>query len=146
MNTQQTQPKNPFEENDANGDGSLNVAELGTFAEQMAEMTGQTVTAEELLAKLDTDQDGSVSEAELEAGRPEGPPLAPLAGTTQNLSPRFSLFIFLARIIHDARFRHRRGFQGEAVWSYCEPWMTKPMAEDGVASGEKHDGFQKYTL
>ena len=36
--------------------------------------------------------------------------------------------------------------RAKLYWLYCELWMTKPMAEDGVASGEKHDGFQKYTL
>ena len=51
----------------------------------------------------------------------------------------------LTRIIHDARFRCRRGILGEAVFQYCEPGMTRLAAEDGGASGEKHDGLKNYT-
>lgn len=71
------QRPNPFVENDANGDGSMDIDELKSFTAKMSEMTGKEVNAEELLAKLDADEDGLVSEAEFEAGRPEGPPPPP---------------------------------------------------------------------
>ena len=75
------QKPNPFEENDADGDGFLNAEEVGAFASQISEMTGREVDAEELLTRLDTDEDGQVSEEEFEAGRPKGPPPPMMSGT-----------------------------------------------------------------
>lgn len=74
IRNQERQRPNPFEEHDSNGDGSLDIDELGSFADKISEMTGEEVNAEEMLARLDTDEDGLVSESELEAGRPKGPP------------------------------------------------------------------------
>lgn len=71
---------NPFEENDADGDGFLNIEELGAFVEKMNEKTGQSVTAQDMLDRLDTDGDAQVSEAEFEAGRPKGPPPEMMGG------------------------------------------------------------------
>ena len=80
MQAEKKSRTNPFEENDANGDGFLNVEELGTFVSKMSEMTGQEADAQEMLSRLDTDGDGQLSEEEFEAGRPEGPPSGPPPG------------------------------------------------------------------
>jgi Ca2+-binding EF-hand superfamily protein len=72
MAAMRAQMGNPFDELDSNGDGSLDETELGSFAEKVSEMTGQSV--DEIVSELDTDEDGLVSQEEFEAGRPEGPP------------------------------------------------------------------------
>ncbi len=73
------QVKNPFDKMDVNGDGSLDVTELGQMAEKFSEKLGQTVDASEIASKLDSDGDGLVSQEEFIAGR-KGPPPAGLAG------------------------------------------------------------------
>jgi Ca2+-binding EF-hand superfamily protein len=71
---------NPFEEIDSNGDGSLDKTELGSFADRISEMTGQSVEVDQIVSKLDTDEDGLVSQEEFESGRPEGPPPGMMGG------------------------------------------------------------------
>ena len=68
------QTKNPFDQMDENGDGSLDVTELGQMAEKFSEKLGQTVDASEIASKLDSDGDGLVSQEEFIAGRPKRPP------------------------------------------------------------------------
>ncbi|MCB9651816.1 MAG: EF-hand domain-containing protein [Deltaproteobacteria bacterium] len=62
---------------DADGDGSLSSTELSAFTQQMNERTGRSVSASEMLQRLDQDGDGKLSEQELEAGRSKGPPPGP---------------------------------------------------------------------
>lgn len=56
-----------FTEADANGDGKLTPTEFATFADLMRQKLESL-----RFAKLDTDGDGLVSKAELDAGRPTG--------------------------------------------------------------------------
>jgi Ca2+-binding EF-hand superfamily protein len=80
MGGMQGHPGNPFEENDSNGDGSLDKDEITSFADKISEMTGQTVDVDQMISDLDADEDGLVSEEEFEAGRPEGPPPGMMGG------------------------------------------------------------------
>ncbi len=66
-----------FTKVDANQDGSLDESEVASFAEKMSEMTGQSADAAEMMAKFDTDEDGTVTESEFSAARPQGPPPPP---------------------------------------------------------------------
>jgi len=75
MTAMRGQMGNPFEQLDSNGDGSLDKTELSSLADKISEMTGQSVNVDELVSKLDSDEDGLVSQEEFEAGRPQGPPL-----------------------------------------------------------------------
>ena len=70
----QTQKVNPFDKADTNGDGFLDASELASVAGNISSMKGETVTADQLLADLDSDGDGKLSKEEFEAGRPDGPP------------------------------------------------------------------------
>ena len=74
MAAMRSQMGNPFEKIDSNGDGSLDKTELSSFADKVSEMTGQSVDVEQMISKLDADEDGLVSQEEFEAGRPQGPP------------------------------------------------------------------------
>ena len=65
---------NPFERMDSNGDGSLDETEIGSMADKISEMTGESINASEIISKLDSDGDGLISEEEFKSGRPEGPP------------------------------------------------------------------------
>jgi len=70
---------------DSDGDGSLSASELGTamqsvlppppstmaFAQSRSATGSQSADDSEMFAKLDTDGDGSLSQAEFEAGRPD---------------------------------------------------------------------------
>jgi hypothetical protein len=70
-------PKEIFSSTDTNSDGTLKTDELQAMLDQIAEkMGGGGLSAEDLIAKLDTDGDGALSSTEFEAGRPEGPPPA----------------------------------------------------------------------
>ncbi len=73
----QTQKANPFDAADTNGDGFLDSTELAAVAEKISKMSEETVTADQMLADLDSDGDGQLNEEEFEAGRPEGPPPPP---------------------------------------------------------------------
>jgi Ca2+-binding EF-hand superfamily protein len=74
MHGMQRHRGNLFEKLDSNGDGVLDKTELSSFAEKISEMTGQSADVDQILAKLDADEDGLVSQEEFEAGRPQGPP------------------------------------------------------------------------
>ena len=68
-------PEELFNQIDADGDGSVNAAEIQTMADHLAERMGdEAPSAEDLMAKLDTDSNGAMSFAEFEAGRLQGPP------------------------------------------------------------------------
>ena len=74
MASMRSQKGNPFKKIDSNGDGSLDKSESVSMAEQISEMTGQSVDADEMFSDLDSDGDGLLSHEEFEAGRPQGPP------------------------------------------------------------------------
>lgn len=57
---------NPFSHFDADGSGSLSASELQAMAQRIGERSGQNLTGEDMLQKLDGDGDGSVSPSELE--------------------------------------------------------------------------------
>ncbi len=77
MQSMRPQNHNPFEKLDANADGGLDSTELATMAKHVSERSGTSVSVEDLLTGLDTDGNGQVSQAEFDAGRPEGPPPGP---------------------------------------------------------------------
>ncbi len=66
--------KNPFNKMDENSDGSLDASELVSMAEKLSEKTGTTIDSSDIISKLDTDDDGVVSQDEFAAGRHKGPP------------------------------------------------------------------------
>lgn len=80
MATAQARVDNPFDKLDQNGDGTLDASEISAMAEEITEMTSQAVDTDELLAQLDSDEDGLISEAEFEENRPLGPPPGPPPG------------------------------------------------------------------
>ncbi len=69
-----------FSKVDTNQDGSLDESEVTSFSEKMAEMTGQSADAAQMMAMFDTDESGAVSESEFAAARPQGPPPPPMMG------------------------------------------------------------------
>jgi Ca2+-binding EF-hand superfamily protein len=60
-----------FSKVDANSDGSVDATELKLLTDKIKSDTGQDVSAQ--FSKLDTDSDGKLSQAEFEAGKPQGP-------------------------------------------------------------------------
>ena len=48
----------------------------------MSEKTGQSVSADDLMARMDSDEDGQVTQEEFKAGRPPGPPPGMMGGMT----------------------------------------------------------------
>lgn len=56
---------------DQNGDGQLSKTELQTLADKISQKTGQTITADDLLAKMDKNGDGGVAMNEMRG--PRGP-------------------------------------------------------------------------
>jgi hypothetical protein len=70
-------PKEVFSRSDSDSDGTLKTDELQVMLDEIAEkMGGGGLSAEDLIAKLDTDGDGALNSEEFDAGRPEGPPPA----------------------------------------------------------------------
>ncbi|MDX2475516.1 MAG: EF-hand domain-containing protein [Candidatus Krumholzibacteria bacterium] len=68
-------PEAIFSEIDADEDGKINTTEVQSMVDHMFEKMGaQAPSAEEFMAQMDTDGDGTMSFAEFEAGRPPGPP------------------------------------------------------------------------
>jgi len=63
-------PEEKFQELDVDGTGSLDLAELQVMAEQLSEMTGMEISAEDMMSKLDVDGNGSLEVGEM----PEPPP------------------------------------------------------------------------
>ena len=63
-----------FSKLDTNGDGVLDTSELAAMAEQVG------TTADQILADGDTDEDGVMSESEMNALKPEEPPPLPPDG------------------------------------------------------------------
>ena len=66
-------PEEKFKELDTNASGSLDTSELKSLAEQLSQMTGVTVSAEDLLANLDLDGSGSLEVGEMPEPRGVGP-------------------------------------------------------------------------
>ena len=75
-----SQMGNPFQKIDSNGDGSLDKTEISSFADKISEKTGQSLDADQLFSKLDTNGDDLISQEEFDAGRPEGPPPGMMGG------------------------------------------------------------------
>lgn len=70
-------PEEKFKELDTDGSGSLNTDELQTMAEELSEMTGVTLSVEDLLEKLDADGNGTLEVGEMperKQGEFRGPP------------------------------------------------------------------------
>lgn len=78
-----------LEAQDTNGSGGLDQNELAKMAAHLSEKTGRTITPEQLLSRLDMDNDGEVSRAELRAGRSRGrrPPMGLDAAASQSVPP-----------------------------------------------------------
>lgn len=74
MSRMRGQMKNPFDKMDADGNGSLDKSEISSLAEKMSEKSGQSISADDLMGKMDSDEDGQVTQEEFKAGRPQGPP------------------------------------------------------------------------
>ena len=74
MSSMRSQMKNPFDEMDTDGNGSLNKSEISSLAEKMSEKTGESVSADDLMARMDSDEDGQVTQEELKSDCPQGPP------------------------------------------------------------------------
>lgn len=60
-------PEEMFAQDDADGDGALDLTEFTAVTDKISEMTGQSVDAEELFSTYDTDGDGKLSFEETEA-------------------------------------------------------------------------------
>ena len=70
-------PEEKFQELDTDTSGSLDLEELQTMAEQLSQMTGVELSAEDLLDRLDADGSGSLEVGEMpnrEKGEFQGPP------------------------------------------------------------------------
>ena len=87
MGAMRGQTENPFGKIDTNGDGSLDKTEIGSFADEISEMGGRSVDADELLSRLDANEDGLISQEEFDAGRPEGPPPGGMMGMRGAMGP-----------------------------------------------------------
>ena len=74
MSNMRGQMKNPFDKMDTDGNGVLNKSEISSLAEKMSEKTGQSVNAGDLMARMDSDENGQVTQEEFKSGRPQGPP------------------------------------------------------------------------
>lgn len=107
-------PEEKFQELDSDGDGALSLEELQTMAEEISEMTGQTVTAEDLLEKMDTDGNGSLEKSEMPQPPepPQGgggpPPFVAEDGTVQDYdatSERFQTLDSLLAYLDGAESR-----------------------------------------
>jgi Ca2+-binding EF-hand superfamily protein len=68
-----SQMGNPFKKLDADGNGSLDEAEIGSMAEKISEISGKSVDAGQIISKLDSDGDGQINQEEFDSGRPKGP-------------------------------------------------------------------------
>ena len=86
MNMMQKPMGNTFDDLDSDGDGALDTSELSTMADQLSQGRGPSVTVDQLVSRLDSDEDGLVSREELEAGRPQGPP-PPMGGMPPRIDP-----------------------------------------------------------
>jgi len=82
-----------FSKVDADGSGELSSTELQTMLDHMSSQHGATTSssssttstdssnaASDMLKQLDTDGNGSLSQAEFDAGRPSGPPMEGMGG------------------------------------------------------------------
>ena len=58
-------PKDPFDETDTDGSGGLDQEELETLTEKLSEIKGEKIDVEEVLAAYDANEDGVLSEEEV---------------------------------------------------------------------------------
>ncbi len=67
-----------FNKVDSDGSGGVDKVELSDMAQKMSRMHGETVDSEALMASFDADEDGTLSESELDSAlqslRPSGGP------------------------------------------------------------------------
>lgn len=81
-------PEEKFQELDTDTSGSLDLEELLSMAEQLSQMTGVEISAEDLLEKLDADGSGSVEVAEMPNPQERGfrgpPPFLAEDGSVQD--------------------------------------------------------------
>ena len=100
-------PEEKFKELDTNASGSLDTSELKSLAEQLSQMTGVTVSAEDLLANLDLDGSGSLEVGEMPEpprGGAQGPPpfvaddgsVQDYTSVTRSFNPLDSLMSYLS--------------------------------------------------
>lgn len=69
-------PAELFAKADADGNGSLSASELVSISPEGAEAADAEAAAQEALERMDTDDDGEVSQAEFEAAAPPDEPKA----------------------------------------------------------------------
>ena len=65
---------------DADGSGTLDETELQTLLDQVSNGSSDSEAATNMLAALDTDDDGSLSQTEFDAGRPQGGGMEAMGG------------------------------------------------------------------
>ena len=123
---------NPFLRLDSDGDGFLNKKEIGTMADDILNMTGQSTDTEEILSKLDTDGDGKVSLEEFEAGRPADMPPPPPPGMMGG-GMKGGNFQNLTDLLNSSEEDESLGFLG---------YLDKN--GDGVIDAEEAAGVSKY--
>jgi Ca2+-binding EF-hand superfamily protein len=66
------QTQSLFNQIDSNGDGSLDQNEIKTFADNMSEKTGLSMSVYDMISHLDTNSDGLISQDEFNAGQAQG--------------------------------------------------------------------------
>lgn len=100
-------PEEKFQELDIDTSGTLDLEELQSMAEQLSQMTGVEISAEDLLEKLDADGSGSLDMREMpkpQEGGFRGPPpflaedgsVQDYAGQTEGYNPLDSLLSYLS--------------------------------------------------
>lgn len=100
-------PEEKFKELDTDSSGSLDTTELKSLAEQLSQMTGVTVSADDLLASLDRDGSGSLEVGEMPEpprGGAQGPPpfladdgsVQDYSSVNRNFNPLESLMSYLS--------------------------------------------------
>ena len=85
MNNSQAS-SNMFDDIDSDGNGSIDASELQTLVDDLSEMTGQSLSADDIMAEYDTDNDGVLAKEELgsfmQDNAPPPPPM--MQGTGQD--------------------------------------------------------------
>jgi Ca2+-binding EF-hand superfamily protein len=70
MTSARPKPEEMFAKMDANGDGSVDKAEMQSFSEEIANQDGDTIDITKMFADIDTDSDGKISQDEFLAAKP----------------------------------------------------------------------------
>jgi EF-hand domain pair len=106
-------PEEMFQSLDVDESGALDLEELQAMAEKVSEMTGVEMTAEDLMAKMDTDGNGSLEVGEMEPpekGEFRGPPpflaedgsVQNTTGNSESFNPLDSLLSYLSAAEEEA--------------------------------------------